>query len=145
MLLAMIRVQITIVSISPRNSAPAVAHLLSKTNPSHVLVSSDKPMQSVVANAIELLKQDHPETAVPESVVIPTFEEMYSMEEPFVPLPAYKHDWDRPLCGFVALFFHHDAGEGWSTCVLLSGIWVELCCEVCPSASRLSLPNVIRE
>lgn len=72
------RAEITVFVISPRNSTPAVTHLLSKIQPSHILVSLDTPMQELARNAINTLHVHIP-------IVLP----MLVYEEIFIPGMAH--------------------------------------------------------
>ncbi|KAI0070731.1 acetyl-CoA synthetase-like protein, partial [Panus rudis PR-1116 ss-1] len=79
--------------ISPRNSAPAVAHLLSKTNVDYVFVGPESSLQSLMASTFKIMEEagNH----LPNQANIPTFEELYPEDstKDFKPLPPYKPDW----------------------------------------------------
>ncbi|KAI8996302.1 acetyl-CoA synthetase-like protein [Trametes punicea] len=60
--------------ISTRNSAIAVAHLVSKTGVRQMFVSADPAMQRLAREVIELLEKDGREL---ELLPMPTFEDMY--------------------------------------------------------------------
>ncbi len=70
--------------ISPRNSAPAVVHLLKTTGCGIVFTSNDSAMQSLIGDALEGLES-------PPSVgQVPGFSELYKDDEAgFERLPAF--------------------------------------------------------
>ncbi|KAJ3520636.1 hypothetical protein NM688_g9133 [Phlebia brevispora] len=82
--------------ISPRNSAAAVAHLISRTSTSHALVGSEPALQELAAGALKILVDS--EKAQPGMSNIPVFEDIFidDHEETFEPLPPYKPGWDDP-------------------------------------------------
>lgn len=92
----MLRAGITVVPISPRNSAPAVAHLLSKSRPSHLLFSMEDSIRELTKNTISRFKESYPEHTPPNLCAMPTFEQIYAKEEFFTPLPPCERDWSRP-------------------------------------------------
>lgn len=63
--------------ISPRNSAAAVAYLISKTNVAHVLVGRDQAMLDLANNSLEILRTQYPNAIVPDLSPIPLFEDLY--------------------------------------------------------------------
>ncbi|KAI0070275.1 acetyl-CoA synthetase-like protein [Panus rudis PR-1116 ss-1] len=83
--------------ISPRNSAQAVAHLLSKTDAGQVFVGPETSMKDLAAAALEILRDSG--GRVPSVAGIPTFEDLYPMDsaENFEPLPSFKPDWNDPV------------------------------------------------
>ncbi|KAF9468263.1 acetyl-CoA synthetase-like protein [Collybia nuda] len=86
--LGMLRAEITIFVVSPRNSPLAVAHLLSKVCPSHVLVSPEAPIQDLVREAIQSLGDG----VTPTILSMPVFEDIFIPGVRFVPLPPRLRD-----------------------------------------------------
>ena len=64
--------------ISTRNSAAAVAHLISQTGVSHILVGHEQAMQDLVERSLEALRTRHGDTPRVALSPMPTFEELYS-------------------------------------------------------------------
>ena len=62
-------------SISPRNSIPAVAALLSKTNTSHIFHSTEEKIMSIIDGALVNLPVEHGITLH----TMPTFEDLYPL------------------------------------------------------------------
>jgi hypothetical protein len=62
--MGIIRAGYTVFPISHRNSAAAVAHLLSAKNVTHMLVGEEKSMQSLAKTALELMESSM--TEIPE-------------------------------------------------------------------------------
>ena len=83
------RAEITLFVISPRNSPPAVAHLLTKTNASHLFVSPEPSLQELAQSALRSLERD-----VPPICAMPTYGEIYKPDAEFVPLPPRRKDYD---------------------------------------------------
>lgn len=77
--------------ISTRNSAIAVAHLVSKTGVRQMFVSADPAMQRLAHDAIEILAKDGREL---ELLPMPTFEDMYTAgdDEALVPMGKVSPD-----------------------------------------------------
>lgn len=78
-------------ALSPRNSPAAVAHLLSKTNTTHVFVSGDPSMQALWAGTEMVLQGSGQHTC--QAIPTPFYTELYEErpEEygpPFPPAPA---------------------------------------------------------
>ncbi|KAJ8690287.1 hypothetical protein PTI98_011728 [Pleurotus ostreatus] len=88
----MLRAEIIVFPVSPRNSPPAVAHLLRRTQPTHVLVSVETPIKELVNEALELLRSEN-EEKIPVVAPMPVFEQLYT-DEPFQPLPPRTRDLD---------------------------------------------------
>lgn len=89
------RAKCAVFPISVRNSAPAVAHLLTKTNVTHLLVGPEGQYQQLAADALKILKEAG--NAVPDASIMLAFEDIMSGDDqPFVPLPALKVTWDDP-------------------------------------------------
>ena len=91
-----IRAGHTVFPISPRNSAPAIAHLLTKTGTQHVFVGSESALQDLAAMSLELMKDSG--TPLPAIQGIPLFETLYprDLDESYEPLPKFKPDWNDP-------------------------------------------------
>lgn len=83
----MLRAEITVFVISPRNSSPAVAHLLSRVRPSHILVSTEAPIRDLARSAVLELNQ-----SAPTICSMPTYEDIYIPGSSFLPLPPRRHD-----------------------------------------------------
>lgn len=85
MLTGIIRAGYTCFVISPRNSAPAVTHLLKATSCDIVFTSSDSAMQGLISEALSGM--EHPAAVGP----ISSFEELYDDNEAgFERLPAFQ-------------------------------------------------------
>ncbi|THU98749.1 acetyl-CoA synthetase-like protein [Dendrothele bispora CBS 962.96] len=82
-MMGILRADMICFPISPRNSAIAVAHLLSKVEVDHVLVGHDSAMESLLKDALDLLRV---KTFEPEGsgVMIPTFSPMLTFEDLFL-------------------------------------------------------------
>ncbi|THV07008.1 acetyl-CoA synthetase-like protein [Dendrothele bispora CBS 962.96] len=96
-MIGILRADMTCFPISPRNSAIAVAHLLSKVEVDHVLVGHDSAMESLLKDALHLLKV---KTFEPKGsgVMIPTFSPMLTFEDLFLKDVSTKADAsDLPL------------------------------------------------
>lgn len=90
-LVGMLRAEITVVPISPRNSVSAVANLLSNAQPSHVLVSTELPIRELAESAIRQFKGPTP----PVLVDMPKFDDIYVQDGKSESLPPRKADWSR--------------------------------------------------
>ncbi|KIM78762.1 hypothetical protein PILCRDRAFT_10982 [Piloderma croceum F 1598] len=90
--MGIIRAGYTVFPISPRNSAAAVAHLLSAKTVTHMLVSEEKSMQSLAKTALELMRSSM--TEMPGTSLMPLFEDIYIDEADmiFQPLPPTRPD-----------------------------------------------------
>jgi acyl-CoA synthetase (AMP-forming)/AMP-acid ligase II len=86
--------------ISPRNSPAALAHLLSSTNPAHVLLGTEQPLQNLFAASLELMAEGSALKRRIRSSNMPTFEEIYisssANDAAFQPLPPFRPDLDTP-------------------------------------------------
>ena len=58
-ILGMIRANCAAFPISPRNSPAAVAHLLDKIGPRHILVGREQAMQDLVAQSLDILRSQY--------------------------------------------------------------------------------------
>ena len=103
--MGIIRAGYTAFPISQRNSAAAVAHLLSATNVTHMLVGEEQSMQSLANAALEIMKTSS--TKMPATSLMPHFKDIYIEEADatFRPLPA-----NRPQLIEPAIIFH-SSGE----------------------------------
>ncbi|SJL11225.1 uncharacterized protein ARMOST_14628 [Armillaria ostoyae] len=66
--------------ISPRNSAPAVAHLLHNVGVQHILVGRDASMQALARDALEILRSRYLPAELPKTSVAPAFEDLFLPE-----------------------------------------------------------------
>ncbi|KAJ8488944.1 hypothetical protein ONZ45_g13773 [Pleurotus djamor] len=103
-LLGCIRAEIPFFPISHRNSAPAVAHLLSRTKPTHILVTSEAPIRELVQESLSLFKEQNEGVAPPVVDQVPMFEQLYT-NEPHVPLPPRTRD------DLLTRFYLHSSGS----------------------------------
>lgn len=79
--------------ISTRNSPGAIAHLLAKTQPSHILVGPEKAWQELAAASLKLLEENN--SSIPCVSTMPVFEDLY--KDPCVHvefLPPFKPNRD---------------------------------------------------
>ncbi|KAF8990836.1 hypothetical protein BDQ17DRAFT_1433510 [Cyathus striatus] len=81
-IMAIMRANHTPFPISPRNSAPAVAHLISKVNVKLILLGGDKGMLSLADETVQVLKDNHSSTLIPDISPIPVFEDLFTGEIP---------------------------------------------------------------
>lgn len=100
-----IRAGHTAFPISPRNSAPAVAHLLTKTGTEHVFVGPESSLQDLAAASLKLMKDTGGSLPILES--IPAFDSLFPKvsDDGFEPLPSFRPDWDDPAV------IMHSSGE----------------------------------
>lgn len=77
--------------ISPRNSPAAVAHLLSKSSTSRVIVGREKVYQDLVNDALKIMKDQG--TSQPATSPFPVFDDFYSADAPETEYvaPAFAH------------------------------------------------------
>ena len=73
--LSILRTGATLFPISPRNSAPAIAHLLRTTGVTAVLVGSEPLLNRLAAAAFEIIRNSG--DALPGLAQMPTFDEMF--------------------------------------------------------------------
>lgn len=90
-LVGMLRAEITVVPISPRNSVSAVAKLLSNAQASYVLVSAELPIRELVESAISQFEGSR----LPLILQMPNFDEVYVQNGSFEWLPPRKANWSR--------------------------------------------------
>lgn len=75
--------------ISTRNSPGAIAHLLSKTQATHLVVGPEKKYQDLAAAAYQLMEKDN--VSLLPQTTMPVFEDIYKdASVPYDPLPPYK-------------------------------------------------------
>ncbi|KAK0216122.1 hypothetical protein IW262DRAFT_1449678 [Armillaria fumosa] len=79
-MMSILRANYVFFPISPRNSAPAVAHLLHKVGVQHVLVGRDASMQALARDALEILRSQHLSAELPKTSVAPAFEDLFLPE-----------------------------------------------------------------
>ncbi|EIN09204.1 acetyl-CoA synthetase-like protein [Punctularia strigosozonata HHB-11173 SS5] len=91
--LGIMRAGCTVFPISPRNSAPALAHLLSSARVDHVLLGSESVFSQLATAATSLMPQD----SVPSTSLIPKFEDLYLSSDPCEPLPDPDVGPDDPV------------------------------------------------
>lgn len=77
--------------ISTRNSPAAVAHLLQKVNAAHVLVGTERALQTLISESLALIEGE----AKPFVSVMLSYDNMYlEGDEDFVPLASVKYNMD---------------------------------------------------
>ncbi|KAH9917018.1 uncharacterized protein B0H18DRAFT_1123857 [Fomitopsis serialis] len=64
-------------TISSRNSAAAVAHLLSKVDVKHLLIGREQAMHDLAEEAFAILKEQSADASVPSTSSMPVFEELF--------------------------------------------------------------------
>lgn len=75
--MAVLRANAIVFPISPRNSAAAIAHLISKVNITHILVGHEQAMQDLAEETLNILNSEHPSIAKPDVSPVPLFHELY--------------------------------------------------------------------
>ena len=92
------RAGFTAFPISPRNSPVAIAHLLTKTRTTHVLVGVEQALQDLVETSLKMITD--PEFACPTTSQLPLFEDLYvtPASHAFEPLPPVKPTMDSVAC-----------------------------------------------
>lgn len=95
--LGIIRAEAVVFPISPRNSAPAVAHLINKTGSQHIIITSD--LRPLIDVAIIILKEQG--FRIPAIQLMPTFRELFPDDDSdnfeYLPEPKLK-GLDDPVC-----------------------------------------------
>jgi len=76
-MLSVMRANYVLFPISPRNSAPAVAHLIAQVKVAHILLGRDASMHELLKDAFENLKTQYPQAPLPDVSPIPTFDDLY--------------------------------------------------------------------
>lgn len=94
------RAGIPVFPISPRNSAPAIAHLILEAKASHILISVDRPIRDLMDQVLAELGKSPPQFC-PRISPMPTHEDLYMQEAPFEQIPARVYDYSAP-----AVFVH---------------------------------------
>ncbi|KAH8078749.1 acetyl-CoA synthetase-like protein [Cristinia sonorae] len=97
-LMGVIRLGYAVFFISPRNSAAAVTHLLSKTGTNHLLIGPEQSMTDLAEESIRSLQESG--FPPPALSTIPDFDTLYpaKIEFDFEFLPPVKFDMDAPAC-----------------------------------------------
>lgn len=91
--LGVVRAGFPVFPISPRNSAPAVAHLLSETHASHILISNDSLIGQLARDAIAEMRKNGV-ADIPTICALPGHTDIYNKKLAFDPLPSQKYDYD---------------------------------------------------
>lgn len=94
----------TIFPISPRNSPPAIANLLSLTKARHFFVSAEATLQDLATASLAVLSGDEPV----EKLDMPEFADLYPdarFDHSFEPIPVADVDMDA--AGLII----HSSGE----------------------------------
>lgn len=87
--------------LSPRNSSAAVAHLLSITGTSHVLVGSESALHDILDSSLKLMEQKGPAVKIPGRSTAPRFEDLFTTHNSFDLLTAF-----RPPHNNLAVILH---------------------------------------
>lgn len=91
--------------ISTRNSPGAIAHLLTKTDPTHILVGPEKLWQDLAAASFKIMAENNVQP--PRAVNMPIFEDLYmTRNEDVELLPPYK-----PAPSDLAFIMHSSGKE----------------------------------
>ncbi len=86
--LGILRANIQLMPMSPRNSATNVAYLLREMRPSHLLVSDDAMMLKLARTSLHIMEEHER----PIIISMPTYETMYHTVAEFRPLPPRQRD-----------------------------------------------------
>lgn len=99
--MGIIRAGMTAFPISPRNSPAAIAHLLSKTNVTHMLIGGEQSLKTLASASLNLI--DHLAVSIPTQSVMPVFEDLYIDQNgvTFEPLPL-----EKPSLNDAAVILH---------------------------------------
>lgn len=95
LMLGILRAGMTAFCISPRNSAIAVGALLTQTNVSHVFVSTDEKVKSIIDSALKDLPEDY-KLSLHEMPVFEDFFVTSGIDSDFTPEPLVEIDMDAP-------------------------------------------------
>lgn len=102
--IGIIRAEAVVFPISPRNSAPAVAHLINKTGSQHIIITHD--LSPLIDAAIVILKGQG--SKIPVIQLMPSFGELFPDDDSenfeYLPEPKLK-GLDDPVC------LLHSSGE----------------------------------
>ncbi|TFK39396.1 acetyl-CoA synthetase-like protein [Crucibulum laeve] len=106
MIVGVMRANMIVFPISPRNSAAAIAYIISKTGIAHILVSREHAMVNLVESSTAILEKDYPNVARPGISHMPLFEDLFGKQvaENEVPLFERKNPDD-------ILFYLHSSGS----------------------------------
>ncbi|KAJ6555930.1 hypothetical protein B0H19DRAFT_1210704 [Mycena capillaripes] len=74
------RANYVVFPISPRNSFPAIAHLLDKVGVKHLLIGHESSMQELAVAALDILKEKYRQRELPDVSHVPLFEELFFPE-----------------------------------------------------------------
>ena len=88
MLLAIIQAGYTAFPISTRNSAPAVVHLLTRTETVHLIVGPEDTFQRLAGGAFEFMRERG--QTVPHTQTMPLFQDIFWDEHDFKLLPTFE-------------------------------------------------------
>jgi acyl-coenzyme A synthetase/AMP-(fatty) acid ligase len=67
--------------VSPRNSAAAVAHLMSKVHVKYLFVGREQAMIDLATNALEILVKESSSATPPTVTPVPIFEDLFLSEQ----------------------------------------------------------------
>ncbi|KAH7907693.1 hypothetical protein BJ138DRAFT_455649 [Hygrophoropsis aurantiaca] len=76
-MMSIMRANYIVFPISPRNSAAAVAHLISKVGVQHILVGREPATLDLSKNSLDILRTQYPLDVVPELSTMPLFEDLF--------------------------------------------------------------------
>lgn len=91
--IGLLRAGATVVPIATTNSPQGVAHLLAATRATHVLATDDRPTQTLLAAATA--SAAWPNGAPLTELRMPTYDELFSKQQPQEPLPPRTYDLHR--------------------------------------------------
>lgn len=94
MIMAVIRSGCTVFPISPRNSPPAVAHLIKSVGARYVLVGNEISMTDLANESLQALKNNYGTQVVhPQLISVPCFEDLYrDTGDNFETLPSVQKE-----------------------------------------------------
>ncbi|KAJ7245422.1 hypothetical protein C8J57DRAFT_1361868 [Mycena rebaudengoi] len=72
-----LRANYLVFPISPRNSPSAVAYLIDRVGVNYLLIGHEPAMLDLSTNAVNILKEQYPCTAVPDVSHVPLFEDLF--------------------------------------------------------------------
>lgn len=142
-ILGLMRANIPVFPISPRNSAPATAHLIWKAKASHILISVERPIRDLVNEALAELENGSLGNR-PGISTMPTYEDLYMQEAPFEQLPTRKYDYSVPAVfvhtsGTVVSLFHASFFNGLIYRIHLVSQTDSVECSLFPSIRRSNM------
>jgi hypothetical protein len=106
--MSIIRANYIAFPISPRNSAPAIAHLINKVNVTHILLGHEQSMLDLVDETLEVLQSEYPSSTKPGISPIPLFHDLYlgpSTSVNMDDLPITRNESDD------IMFYLHSSGD----------------------------------